>query len=91
MRRIQVKVSEELYQVVSDYGNAAGLSRSAVCGLLLEQAKPAFVEMKKALVIAQDSSAAALRTISGELDKASDAINQMQLDIKSDTKVRKAG
>lgn len=89
--RVMVSVTPELYALLEQISKLAGASMGGLCGELLEDAKPAFQAMAKALELARENNTDAFDVLTRLLAQAQSEAAGIQLDmLDTKTSLRRA-
>ena len=89
--RLQVQMSQDIYDAVSDFADLTGRSRSAVAEEILTEAVPALFQITKAVERLQLSPASGIRELAGMMDRLSWEARQTNLDLENDLSEGKYG
>jgi hypothetical protein len=90
--RIQLSVSQELYDVLTELGHVMGSARSSFPAEMLEQQLPVFQELLRVMRIARDNPALAREGLSEMLTATLVRTGQVKLQFDQESKkpLRKA-
>lgn len=87
--RVHVPMTEETRSSLEALADARGGTLTAVCRDLLADCAPVALEMAKAIQIAKQTPARALREMNESMDKQLAQISQLQLDMTPKATYRK--